>query len=122
MSPPGAGAPLRMPSFRVRHSTTPYSARWRRYVRAVRPELLFFQPILLEAREWGQTWVRRVGLTAALFVVEVRATVRAQTTAVALANHLERQRQKHLLFHNIRQKESFTLEKSNFSIVVLKPV
>jgi hypothetical protein len=30
VSPPGAGAPLGMPSFRVRHDTTPCSARWRR--------------------------------------------------------------------------------------------
>src|SRR5450432_3109535 len=122
MSPPGAGASLGMPTFRVRHSTTPYSARWRRYDRAAARNLLFFQPVLLEARERGQTWVRRVSLTPALFMIQVGTTIGAQTAAVALADDLEGQRQKHLLFDYIGQEESFTLEKSNFSIVVFELV
>ncbi len=50
-------------------------------------KLLFFQPVLLEARERSQSWVRRVSLTPALFVVQVGAAIGAQTAAVTLANH-----------------------------------
>ena len=104
MSPPGAGAPLGMPSFRVRHSTTPYSARWRRCIGLPARKLLFFQPVLFEARQRSQSWVRRVSLTAALFMVQVRAAIGAQTAAVALADDLQRQRQQHLLFTTSARK------------------
>src|SRR5467141_3570133 len=100
-----------MPSFWVRHSTS-LPPQWADYTGLVSPgKLLFFQPVLLEARERGQSRVRRVGLTAALFVVQVRAAARAQPPAVAPANHLERQRQQHLLPQHIRQEESFSFKK-----------
>src|SRR4029077_4278411 len=85
-------------------------------------KLLFFQPVLLEARERGQARVRRVGLTAALFMVQVRPAAWAQTPAVASANHLERQRQQHLLLQNIRQEEAFSFEKPYLRVVVFQPV
>src|SRR5450432_1544017 len=40
MSRPCTGASLGMPSFRVRHSTSPCSARWRRNDRATCPEFI----------------------------------------------------------------------------------
>jgi len=86
----------------VRHSNTPRSCPrgpaplWADCIRLSPWKLLFFQPILLEAREWSQTGIRRVGLTAALFMVQVRATTGAQPAAIAAANHFHRQRQQHL--------------------------
>src|SRR5258707_31475 len=71
---------------------------------------------------WSNSRVRRVGLTAALFVVEVRPAIRAQAAAVALADHLQRQRQQHLLLQHVRQEESFSLVESNLSVIVLQPV
>src|SRR5205823_8195742 len=79
------------------------------------------QPVLLEARERSQTGIRRVGLTAALFVVEVRATTRAKAPAVASANDLHGQSQNHLLSQNIRQKEPLSFKKSNLGIVFFEP-
>src|SRR5258708_21384629 len=58
--------------------------------------LLFFQPVLLEARERRQARVSRVGLATALFLIQVRPAARAQTPALAPADHLQRQCQQHL--------------------------
>src|SRR2546423_12058045 len=84
-------------------------------------KLLFCQPVLLEARERSQTGIRRVGLTAALFVVQVCAATRAKTPAVASANDLHRQRQKYLLSQNVCQKESLPFKKANLGIIFLEP-
>src|SRR2546428_10362831 len=88
--PPRAGPALRMPSFWVRHSNTPRCRLSGRIIAGLVAlwKLLFLEPVLLEARERGHSRVRRVGLTAALFVVQVRAAIRAQPPAVALADHL----------------------------------
>src|SRR5712671_7302422 len=109
--PSGAGPALRMPSFWVRHSNTPRCRLSGRIISGLSAlwKLLFLEPVLLEARERGHSRVRRVGLTAALFMVQVRAAIRAQSPAVALAYHLQRQRQQHLLFDHVRQEESFSI-------------
>src|SRR5467141_4428745 len=102
-----------MPSFWVRHSTS-LPPQWADYTGLVSPgKLLFLQPVLFEARERGHSRVRRVGLTAALFVVQVRAATRAQPPAVALANYFQRQRQQHLLLDHVRQEDSFSVVESN---------
>src|SRR4029077_9269592 len=62
-----------------------------------------------------------VGLTAALFVIEVCATVGAQAPAVAPANYLHRQRQQHLLTQHVRQKKPFSFEKPYFRVIFLQP-
>src|SRR5467141_4878817 len=105
--PPGAGPALRMPSFWVRHSNTPRCRLSGRIISGLSAlwKLLFLEPVLLEARERGHSRVRRVGLTAALFVVQVRAAIRAQPPAVALANDFYGQCQKHLLLDYVRQEE-----------------
>src|SRR5580698_6956045 len=85
-------------------------------------KLLFFEPVLLQARERSQPWIRRVGFTAALLVIQVSAAIWAQAPAVTLANDLQGERQKHLFSKNIGQKEAVTFKKANFGVVVLKPV
>jgi hypothetical protein len=88
--PPGAGPTFRMPALWVRHSNTPRFRRIGRIISGLQApgKLLFLEPVLLEARERGHSRVRRVGLTAALFMVQIRAASRAQPPAVALADHL----------------------------------
>jgi len=85
-------------------------------------KLLFFQPVLLQARERGQPRVRRVSLTAALLVVEVSTAIWAQSPAVTLANDLQGQRQQHLFSEHVRQKEAVTLKKADLGVIVLEPV
>ena len=85
-------------------------------------KLLFFQPVLLQARERGQPRVRRVGLTAALLMVQVGTATGAQSPAVTLANDLQGQGQQHLLSEHIRQKEAITLEEAYLSVVILQLV
>src|SRR5574337_815663 len=83
-------------------------------------KLLFFQPVLLEARQGSHTRVHRMGLTAALFVVQVHTAGRTQPPATALADSLHGQRQKHLLAQNIRQKKALALVEANIRLVFLK--
>ncbi len=83
---------------------------------------MFLQPVLLKARERSQSRVRRVGLTAALFVVQVDAAMGTEAAAVALTNGLQRQGQKHLFPQNVRQEEPISVKKANFGIVILQPV
>src|SRR5271163_315240 len=74
-----AGSTFRVPSFWVRHGSTPHS----RSVRAAffcgreRPDLLFLQPVLLQSRERSHSRVCCVGLTAALFVIQIGAAIGA---------------------------------------------
>jgi hypothetical protein len=107
MRSPRAGPLLRMPSFRVRHSNTPLRRLYLsplcgrqdrgRIVSGFLPgKLLFFQPVLLEARERGHAMVHRVSLTPALFVVQVGSAARAEAAAFALADYLYGQLQQHL--------------------------
>src|ERR1700730_3924628 len=58
---------------------------------------------------------------AALFMIQVRAAIRAQTAAVAAANHLHWQRQQHLFPQQVCQKETFPFEKTNLGIVLFEP-
>src|SRR5260221_11067445 len=55
-------------------------------------------------------------------MVQVRAAIRAQPPAVALANDFEGQCQEHLLLDYVGQEESFSNVKSNFRVVVLQLV
>src|SRR5258708_13744671 len=84
--PPRAGPALRMPSFWVRHSNTPRCRLSGRIISGLSAlgKLLFLEPVLLEARERGHSRVRRVGLTAALFVVQVRPATPPQPPTIAL--------------------------------------
>src|SRR5205807_4312021 len=124
VGPPRARASLRMPSFWVRHSNTPRSRLSGRIISGLLAleNLLFLEPVLLEARERGHSRVRRVGLTAALFVVQVRTAIRAQSPAITLADHLQRQRQQQLLPQHVRQEESFSFVESNLGLVVFQLV
>ncbi len=63
--------------------------------------LLLFEPVLFEARQRGHARVGRVGLAAAIFAVEVRSTVGAQTTAVASADDFHRESQDDLLGQDV---------------------
>src|SRR5450631_645918 len=119
---PRAGSSLRMPSFRVRHSNTPRFRPLGPDCRGFRPgNLLFFQPVLLQAREGSQSRVCGVRLTAALFVIQIRAAIRAQSPAVAAADDLHRQCQQHLFAQHIRQEQPFPCKKTNLRVVFPQP-
>src|SRR5215475_3432360 len=82
--------------------------------------LLFFQPVLLQARQWRESRVCRMSLAAALFVVQICAAIGAKSAAIAAANYLHRQSQQNLFTKYIRQEQPFPLKKSNLCVVVLQ--
>ena len=55
--------------------------------------LLFLEPVLLQPGKGSQARVAGVPVAPALLVIKVGAAVRAQTPAVALADHFHRQGQ-----------------------------
>src|SRR5277367_698444 len=118
-----AGSTFGVPSFWVRHGSTPHSRSLGAafFCGRGRPNLLFLQPVLLQSRERSHSRVCCVGLTAAFFVIQIRAAIGAQSPAIALADDLHGQRQEHLLTQDVRQEQAFTGKKCDFRIVVLQP-
>src|ERR1700682_5697951 len=82
--------------------------------------LLLFEPVLFQTRQGRRTRVRDVGFTAAFLVVQVYPALRAETPAIAAADHFHWQRQEHLFGQDVGQEESFALKKSNFGVIQLE--
>lgn len=62
-----------------------------RHRRVPTEPLLFLEPVLLQPSEGSQSWVAGMGLAAALFMIQARATGGAQSAAIALADYFHGQ-------------------------------
>src|ERR1700722_16699794 len=61
-----------------------------------------------------------MSLTTALFVVQIRAAIRAKSSAIAAADDLHRQRQQNLLTQHVCQEQPFPLIKPNLCVAFLQ--
>src|SRR5207245_4277366 len=82
--------------------------------------LLLFEPVLLEARQGCHSRVGSMRLAAALFAIEVGATVRAQAAAIPPADHLHRLGKIHCPGKPTARNKTLPSKKADFASVPRK--